>query len=299
MLLTLFSLASLALAQQTDTTVTVESGTRLSVNNYGGEIVVRAWGENRVRVRASHSSRTRIEIGRGSQSVTVRAVGFRGPPQLTDMEINAPRWMALNLSGNYTHITIEGVDATVAAETVDGDISLVGGSGAVTLKSVEGEVVVRGAKGRVDVGSIEGDIRISETTAEIVAETVDGDIILQRVDAAAVDANTVDGDIYYDGAIKDGGRYRFASHDGDLAVAIPERANVQVAVSTFDGEFDSCFPVQITETRKRRFTFTIGNGSARLELETFDGDIELCRPGRIRPPRSDQMQREKRKHDEW
>jgi DUF4097 and DUF4098 domain-containing protein YvlB len=164
---------------------------------------------------------------------------------------------------------------------------------------VEGEVSVRGSKGRVDVGSIEGEIRISETTAEIVAETVDGDIIMQGVDAAAVDANTVDGDIFYEGAIKDGGRYRFASHDGDLTVSVPERANASVAVSTFDGEFDASFPVQITETRKRRFTFTIGNGSARLELETFDGDIRLRRPGQVRPEREEQTQHNKRKHDEW
>ena len=298
MLLTLFSLASLALAQQTDTTIAVEPGTRLSVNNYGGEVVVRAWAENRVRVRASHSSRTRVEIGRGSQSVTVRTEGYRGPPQLTDMEISVPRWMPLNLSGVYTHMTIEGMDANVAAETVEGDVSLVGGTGAVTIKSVEGEVTVRGAKGRVDVGSIEGEIRISETTAEIVAETVDGDIILQGIDAPAVDANTVDGDIYYDGAIKNGGRYRFASHDGDLTISVAERANVSVAVSTFDGEFDASFPVQITETRKRRFMFTIGNGSARLELETFDGDIRLRRPGQARPDRDQQMQHDKRKHDE-
>ena len=45
MLLTLFSLASMAFAQQTDTTFAVEPGTRLSVNNFGGEVVVRA-GEN-------------------------------------------------------------------------------------------------------------------------------------------------------------------------------------------------------------------------------------------------------------
>lgn len=299
MLLTLFSLASLALTQQTDTTVAVEPGTRLSVNNYGGEIVVRAWAENRVRIRASHSSRSRVEIAFGSQSVTVRTAGLRGPPQLTDMEISVPRWMPLNLSGVYTHITIEGVDATVAAETVEGDVSLVGGSGAVSLKSIEGEVVVRGAKGRLDVSSVESEIRITETTAEIVAETVDGDIVLQGIDAPAVDANTVDGDVYYDGAIKDGGRYRFASHDGDITVSIPERANVTASISTFDGEFDSSFPIPLTESRKRRFSFTLGSGSARLELETFDGDIRLRRPGQARPEHEEQTQHDKRKHDLW
>jgi DUF4097 and DUF4098 domain-containing protein YvlB len=290
MLHALLTLAGLALGQQTDTTVAVQPGTRLNVNNFGGEIVVRAWGgggsENRVRVRASHSSRTRVDVSTGMQTVTVRAQGRRGTPQLTDMEITVPRGMPVNLSGTHTHITVEGVNADVSAETVEGDVSLVGGNGTVTLRSVEGAVTVRNARGRLDVASVDGEIRIGETSGEIIAETVDGDIVLERIDAAAVDANTVDGDVYYDGTIKDGGRYQFATHDGDISVTVPQRANVTVRVSTFDGEFDASFPVQITETRRRRFTFTLGSGSARLELESFDGDIMLRRPGEA-PPRTD------------
>jgi DUF4097 and DUF4098 domain-containing protein YvlB len=286
MLHVLVTLAGLAIVQQTqtDTTVAVQPGMRLSVNNFGGEIVVRAWGENRVRVRASHSSRTRVDVSTGMQTVNVRAQGRRGTPQLTDMEINVPRGMPVNLSGTHTHITVEGVNADVSAETVEGDVSLVGGNGTVTLRSVEGAVTVRGARGRLDVASVDGELQIGESSGEIVAETVDGDILLERIDAAAVDANTVDGDIYYDGTIKDGGRYQFTTHDGNISVTVPERANVTVRVSTFDGEFDTSFPVQITETRRRRFNFTIGSGSARLELESFDGDIKLRRPGEAAPP---------------
>ncbi|MGH7701086.1 MAG: DUF4097 family beta strand repeat-containing protein [Gemmatimonadales bacterium] len=304
MLSTFVALAGLTLAQQTDTTITVEPGTRLSVTNYGGEVVVRTGAENRVRVRASYSSRTRVEIVRGSQSLTVRTEGRRGQAGLTDLELTVPRSTPLNLSGVYTHIVVDGVDANVAAETVEGDVSLVGGSGAVTLRSVEGEITVRGARGRLDVGSVDGDVRISETTAEITAETVDGDIFLQGIDAAAVDANTVDGDIYYEGAIKNAGRYRFATHDGDVTVGVPEGASVTVAVSTFEGEFDASFPVQISETRRRRFSFTLGSGSARLELETFDGDIRLRRPAEVRPGERNEKNRNQQRnknqeHDDW
>src|ERR1051325_10969246 len=86
----------------------------------------------------------------------------------------------------------------------------------------------------------------------------------------------------YDGTIKDGGRYRFSTHDGDLRVSIPEKSSVSVSVSTFDGDFSACFPVQLVGPKtKHRFTLTIGSGSARLELESFNGDIRLCRPGQL------------------
>jgi DUF4097 and DUF4098 domain-containing protein YvlB len=290
MLLTLAALAGLALAQETDTTFAVQPGTRLEVDNFGGEIAVRAWTENRVRIRASHSSRDRVEISYGAGQVSVSSVGRRGPSQIVEYDITVPQWMALNLSGTYTDMAVEGTNAAVSAETVEGDITLKGGGGTVTLRSVEGGVTITDTRGRVDANSVEGEIRISGASGEIVAETVDGDIVLERIESASVEANTVDGDIYYDGAVRDNGRYHFATHDGDLTVSVPERANVTVSVATFNGEFDASFPVQITEQRKRRFTLTIGSGSARLELESFDGDIRLRRPGHVRDGDHDEHQ---------
>jgi len=43
--------------------------------------------------------------------------------------------------------------------------------------------------------------------------------------------------------------------------------------------------VSVTNTSKHRFSFTIGSGSARAELETFNGDIKLCRPGQLHDKR--------------
>jgi hypothetical protein len=297
----LAALAGLALAQQTDTTIAVQPGTRLTVNNYGGEIIVRSGAENRVRVRAGRPSRTSVEVRASPGVISVRAQGRRGPPQRIDLEITVPRWMPLNLSGVYADITVEGVDAAVSAETVEGDVALTGGNGAVALRSVEGSITVRGARGRVAATSVEGTIHISDASADITAETVDGDIVLERIQSANVDATTVDGDIVYEGTIRDNGRYRLSTHDGDLWIAIPERSNVTVAVSRFQGEFEASFPVQVTETGRRRFQFTLGTGSARLELDTFDGDIQVRRPGEPRgrrhDPRKDRKDHRDKNHD--
>ncbi|MGH7674354.1 MAG: hypothetical protein ACREMV_03700, partial [Gemmatimonadales bacterium] len=176
MLLMLVTAASLALAQQTDTTFAVQQGARLKIDNFGGEIVVRTWSEPRVRVRAEHSSRTTIGITVGPTVVTVQSEGRRGPPQLVDFQLTVPPWMALSLSGVYTDIALDGVQAPVSGETVEGDITLQGGSGTITLNSVEGDVTVTGARGRIDVHSVDGTIRIEDAAADIVAETVDGDI---------------------------------------------------------------------------------------------------------------------------
>ncbi len=281
MLTTLATLAALALTQQTDTTVPVRAGARLEVHNYGGEIAVKTWSRNAVRVVADHSSRDRISVDASEQVVRVKTEpGRRGPSQI-DYAVTVPAWMALNLSGVYTDIKVDGAQNEITAETVQGEVTVLGGSGNVSLKSVMGAVTLEKARGRIDLSSVNEEIRATDVSGDITAETVNGDITLIQIESANAEANTVNGDITYDGTIKDGGRYRFGTHDGDVRVAVPEKANASVSVSTFNGDFNACFPVQLTGKTKHRFNFTLGSGSARLELESFSGDIKICRPGQL------------------
>jgi DUF4097 and DUF4098 domain-containing protein YvlB len=286
MLTTLATIASIALMQQTDTTVPVRAGARLDVDNFGGEIAVKTWTRNAVRVEASHSTRDRIVIDASEQRVRVKSEGRRGPSQV-DYTITVPTWMALTLAGVYTDIKVSGADNEVTAETVQGEITVLGGSGNVSLKSIQGAVTLEKARGRIELSTVNEEIKATGISGDLTAETVNGDIRLIQIESANVEANTVNGDVIYDGTIKDGGRYRFATHDGSLRVSVPEKANVSVAVSTFNGDFNACFPVQLRAKTKHRFSFTIGSGSARLELESFNGDIKLCRPGAVAKDRHD------------
>jgi putative adhesin len=280
MITILAAATALALVQQTDTTIPVRSGARLEVNNFGGSIVVGTWSRSAVRVQAEHSSRDRIQVSASEAVVSVKSTGKYGPSRVMDYAVTVPPWMALALSGVYTDITVEGSQGEITAETVQGEVRVSGGSGFVSLRSVNGEVTLEKARGRINLNTVNEGITLREASGDVSAETVNGDVTLERIESGNVEANTVNGEISYDGTIKESGRYRFATHDGDLKIAIPENTSVTVSVSTFDGEFSSCFPVQLQSKTKHRFSFTIGSGSARLELESFNGDINICRPGR-------------------
>lgn len=301
MLLTLVTLARLALVQDTDTTFAVPQGSRLNVSNFGGEIAVRTWNQNRVRVQATHSSRDRVEVTVSALTVTVQAESRRGPPQSVDFDITVPQWMDVALTGTFTDITVDGAQGRITAETVQGEIEARGGAGFVSLKSVQGAVSLSGARGHVEVGSVNESIELSDITGDVTAETTNGDITLSRVDAGIVDATTVNGDIDYDGSIKENGRYHFATHNGDVTVTMAERASASVSISTFSGDFDSCFPVQLApgSHKQHRFNFTIGAGSARVEAESFGGDIRLRCPGEVvRRGTRDRDKDKDRDHDE-
>ncbi len=278
----------LALLQQIDSTVPVERGQRLEVSAYAGEIAVKTWDRSAVRVVADPGSRTGIHIQRSATTVVIRTEGRRGTPSMVDLQITVPTWIALDLSGVYTDVTVAGARGPVTVETVQGEVSVEGGDGLVSLQSVQGSVTLRGAKGRLDVRSVNEDVHVSESSGEVTAETVNGDVTLSRVEATGVTATSVNGDLDYDGPIRNGGRYSFSTHNGDVTVSVAQGTNAAVAVSTFNGEFASQFPVTLTETRKgKRFSFTIGSGSAQVTLESFQGSIELVRPGAVRGARDE------------
>jgi DUF4097 and DUF4098 domain-containing protein YvlB len=276
----------LALLQQIDSTVPVERGQRLEISTYAGEIAVKSWDRNAVRVVADPDTRATVEIDRSATQVSVRTQRRRGGPSMVDLQITVPAWMALVLSGVYTDVTVAGAKGPVSVETVQGEVDVQGGEGLVSLRSVQGSVTLRGAKGSIEVHSVNEDVAVSASAGEVTAETVNGSVTLTRVDGSSVTATSVNGDLDYDGPIRNGGRYAFSTHNGDITLTVAEGTNASVAVSTFNGEFNSEFPVTLTETRKgKRFSFVVGSGSAQVTLESFQGSIELVRPGSPRGAR--------------
>jgi DUF4097 and DUF4098 domain-containing protein YvlB len=272
-------------APQTDRTVTVTKGARLSVQNDAGEVVLRTWDRDSLRVQASHSARVTIDIQTTGNIVSLRARG--GPPSAVDYEITAPVWLPVKVSGQFIYIGIEGVQNEVSAETVRGDIVVKGGSGVVTAKSIQGEVIVEDAKGRINVSSVNEGIRISGTIGDITADSTNGDIMLTKVEARSLEVTTVNGDIRYEGTVPPGSAQRFSSHNGDITMILPETTNATFTVRTYNGDFNSNLPVKtVGEVRRgRRATYTLGSGNAEVELESFGGTVRLRRPGTVPPPR--------------
>ncbi len=285
----------------TDQTVQVAKGTKLDVSNFAGDVNIKVWAKDAVRVEVNNSDRETVDIKPVEQILRIRSRSTRGgPPRSLDYTISVPSWMAVAVAGTYADVTLEGVGDDVSVETTHGDIKVRGGSGFVSLKSVQGEITLEKAKGRVDVRAVNESIHLADIAADLSAESTNGSIILDRIDSANADLYTVNGNISYDGAIKDKGLYRLTTHNGLIAMPIADKANATLTVRTYNGSFRSTFPIGDPEKRNKRFTVTLGNGSAHVELESFGGTIALRRPSEPRPEteRKRRSERDKEKAKE-
>jgi DUF4097 and DUF4098 domain-containing protein YvlB len=268
-------------APKTDETVPVPRGSRLTINNFAGEVIIHTWDKDSVHVVARHQARTKVSIRPGAAGLSIQANGTIGPAGSVDYDITAPAWMPIKVEGTYTFVTMDGVQGEVFANTVRGDIAIKGGTGTITAKSVEGEIQVEGARGKVNVSSVNEKIRITDTAGEITAESINGAITLTGIDSKSVDASTVNGTIIYEGKFADGGHYSFGTHNGDLSLGVPDTANVTFTIRTYQGAFSTDLPLtgvaQRDLQRGRRVVTTLGSGSADVSLETFGGSIRVRR----------------------
>ena len=269
-------------SQRTDQTLDVTKGTRLVLSNNAGEVTVRSWDRDQVRVQASHSERERVDIQTADMTLRIRGRASRGPANLIDYQVTVPRWMPVNLSGTYLESTIEGTTAEVNVETVHGNVRVVGGSGAIVVRSVEGTITVEKASGKVQATTVNEGIRLSNVSGDMTAETTNGDIVIENAQTTSLEAATVNGDVTFNGTMRDSGTYRLTTHGGDIRVGLGGAPNATVFVRTFQGDFNADFPIQLPEGQtarsgSKRFNFTLGTGGARIELQSFNGDIMVAR----------------------
>ena len=153
----------------TDQTVNVAKGTKLDVNNFAGDINIKVWDKDAVRVEVNHSDREAVDIKPSDQTLTIRSRSLRGgPPRSLDYVITVPKWMGITVGGTYADVTMDGVGGDVTVETTRGDINLTGGSGVITLKSIQGEVTVQKAKGRIEVRAVNEGMHLSDVDCKFL-----------------------------------------------------------------------------------------------------------------------------------
>lgn len=265
-----------------DQTVPATRGMQLVINNFAGEVVVRGWARDEVRVLARHLSRVQVNVRAGENAIRITSSSSSGTPSV-DYEISAPAWMPVRVNGQFNYVEVDGIQADVSAETVRGDIHVKGASGIISLKSIEGVVRVEDSKGRITVSSVNEAIAVIRSTGDVTAETINGEIEMTDLNASNAEATTVNGDVHYTGTVSDNGLYRFTTHNGDILMGVPDRLNATVSVRTYQGEFRTSLAVNAGEVRRgRRQTFTVGSGGAQIELESFGGEIRLRRASEVR-----------------
>ena len=271
--------AALALAaQDTDTVFAADGATRLDLEGASGEIVVRSWTQDQVRIQADHSRRTEIEVRRRGTTLYVEAEG-RTWTALADFVITVPRGMEISVEGFNADVDIEGVGGAVGISTIQGDARVVGAIGDVSVETVNGRIELMDVDGEVEASSPSGSIRVVGARGELRVEAVGGGVELEGMDADVVDVSSVGGRIRFTGALRPNGEYYFGTHGGTISLEIEGSPDAEFNLASVMGRVRTQFPGAPEPDRRNRLRFTTGAGSAVVDAETYGGTISLRRAG--------------------
>ena len=265
-----------------DTVVTFDARGTVSVNCPGGTVIVNAGAANEVRVRARTENGGIRFTSSGGRATLEPASGRGCSDGRFEMTVPAgARVTATTWSGS---VAVRGVHGDLEVHAQSGDVDIRDAGDRLDVESLSGDVVIAGVKGESTIRTVSGDLQLSGARGNLDIETVSGDIKLRDIIAKQVRTHTTSGDITFQGAILDAGRYEFNTHNGEVSLDLPADIGAELSISTFNGGIESDFPITlkagehgIGSAQAKRLNFTVGRGTARIIAETFSGDITLRR----------------------
>lgn len=139
----------------------------LRVGSVSGDITVRVWSNERIRVGFS---RRLVKIDSCDDVIAVSSVSG-------DVLAQVPFGSRLELSTISGNVSVAGVRASVTARSV---------AGSVTLASVVGQVLV---------GTVSGDVQMSEVSGELIVSSRSGDVVVKSAAAVSGSITTRSGNI--------------------------------------------------------------------------------------------------------
>jgi hypothetical protein len=274
----LLALLSVVAPPAMDTIVSVERGDVLQIENFLGDLRVRTWDRSEVNIEFEENRGGGIEVSRVGGRVEVTASGRRGRERKHEYVVSVPSWLAIEIRGRELDVRVTGLEASLEVMTREGDISVREHVGDVVARTFDGVLDVRASTGSFDLTSLDDDVILFDVEGDIHVDANDGSIELIDVDAGVVDAATVDGDIEFSGRLHRNGQYQLVTHDGNITFATGASVDAEVSVATYDGEFETEFPIVLQRLESgRELNFVLGEGGARVRLQAFDGDIRLLR----------------------
>lgn len=266
---------------QTDTTFAVRANGKLEVDNFAGSVTVRSWARNEIRIQATHSSRTEVEIDRTGNTVSIDASGDNGPATVT-YTITVPRSYRVAIDCVNSDIDVADVDGEVTAETVQGDVTVRGVNARVSAESISGDVVIENIHGHVSASATNQNITLSNIVGDLEVDATNGWVSALGIESSNVSVETVNGAIVLGTTVKDGGSYSVSTTNGTVTFGIPEGANASIDVSTYSGNLDTTLPLTMEKQKHGSYSLHTGTGSASIDIESFAGNVRLVRPADLR-----------------
>lgn len=202
----------------------------------------------------------------------------------SSVQIDAPRKARIQLEARTAAVTVDSVH-NLSVDMVEGNIAIRNIPGGVSASTKQGDVSIENSTGAITLDTTTGNILAFEIGPGEIgdvfkAKTQEGTISLQRVTHRQVQANSINGNVLFNGKFLNGGIYTFKTTSGAIRMLLPQETSCKLTANYGFGEFKPEFPVEvITEIKTeggKNIVATIGEGeAATVNIITSSGRIGI------------------------
>jgi DUF4097 and DUF4098 domain-containing protein YvlB len=249
------------------------------------------WGDDKRRDdrdsrRYSSGERRRVEIAPSGSGLEAHA----------DLRVLVPRGQRITIHHAAGDARITMVDADLAVDVAQSDItaertrgrlSLDTGSGSVSVTDAQGDVSLDTGSGSVTVSGVKGQTLRMDTgsgsihggdvdVADLKADVGSGGVHLDRVRAIRVDVDAGSGATELE-LLSPIERLKVDAGSGGVTLRLPASQGAEVDIETGSGGIDTDFAVQVTKFEQRHMVGRIGDGKGQIRIESGSGSVRLLK----------------------
>ncbi|NNF41049.1 MAG: DUF4097 family beta strand repeat protein [Woeseiaceae bacterium] len=285
-LITACLLLSPVFAEEVDRKLTAAAAGQVDISNIAGSVKVNGWSRNEVEVTGTLGPNVEeLIFERDDDTITIKVKVPRKSKRGidSDLRISVPEASSIDVSAVSADIDVADVLGEQQLHTVSGDVQTEAAGEDIVAASVSGDVEVSGSLRDIEMeaSTVSGDVTLFRIAGEVSAESVSGDVIVDEGAFDRVDLSTVNGDVLFQAALREGGKLSAETVNGDISVDFVGDVSARIDVSSFNGKIRNCFGPDAERSSKYTpgwsLEFTAGDGDGRVDISTMNGGIRLCR----------------------
>lgn len=240
------------------------------------DVSIIGWEADSVHVAAERTGPIRLELEPETDGVRIlERRALRDGASRPTYRLFVPRDATLRLTAQEGSITLRGLRGTVRAGIVGGSLRADSLSGSAELSTITGALEVAGFEGRLHARSVAGGVILYGVSGSIRASSTSGDVRITVAEPGVVEAESYSGRITFTGAMGRGGS-SFATHSGDIVLALPERSDATLFITSVQGRptitcGDDREPAYVEAGRP----IPLGAGGPPVEIVTFSGAVTV------------------------
>lgn len=273
------------MAEDVDETIDAAADGHVHVSNIAGEVTISGWSRNEVEVTGELGRNVeKLILERDGDKITIKVkVPRKGGHGIdSDLHIQVPQGSSIDVGTVSADIDVEEVRGEQSLNTVSGDVSSEADGSDISAESVSGDVEVSGQNKNTEIhaGTVSGDVTVFRAGGVVVAGSVSGDVVVDEGSFQRASLETVNGEIIFHAALRDGGKLQAETVNGDVDVEFADEVSGRYDIDTFNGNIRNCYGPKASRTSKYtpgwELSFEIGDGDARVTVSTLNGDISIC-----------------------